>query len=35
MVYKASVVEGTDKQKMLLFHNAPFQSYVEAVIAAA
>ena len=35
MVYKASVVAGTDKQKMLLFHNVPFQSYVDTVIAAA
>lgn len=35
MIYKASVVEGTDPQKMLLFQKVPFGDYISTVKAAA
>jgi hypothetical protein len=35
MIFKASVINGTDPQKMLLFQKAPFNLYVDAVKNAA
>lgn len=35
MIFKASVINGTDSQKMLLFQKAPFNLYVDAVKNAA
>lgn len=35
MIYKASLIEGTDPQKILLFQKLPFNDYIDAVKTAA